>query len=100
MMQSRVGPFARGVVGGPFHRVCDAVATTLGIPTSKVPQAALLHAFKEAGWIDCGRLASGEFKTKKQVFAVKEFVDRYSKSELRRMVESVASEDGKVVRLR
>jgi hypothetical protein len=100
MMQSRVGPFAKGVVGGPFHRVCDAVATALGIPASKVPQAALLHAFKEAGWVDCGRLASGEFKTKKQVFAVKELVSRYSKSELRRMIETVASDGGKVVSLR
>lgn len=100
MMQHRIGPFARGVVGGPFHRVCDSVATALSIPTSKVPPAALLHAFKEAGWIDCGRLACAEYQTKRHIFAVREIVDRYSKSELRRMVESVASEDGKVVSLR
>jgi hypothetical protein len=100
MMTHRVGPFAKGVVGGPFHRVCDAVATSLGIPTSKVPQAALLHAFKEAKWVDCGRVASAEHPTKKHIFAQPAMVERYSKSELRRMVEGLASDDGKVISIR
>ncbi len=100
MMQRRMGPFARGLVGGPFHKICDAVAMTLNIPVSKVPQAALLHAFKEAGWVDVGRLHSREFPTKKHVFAVEEVVRTTSKSDLRRMAEGLASEDGKVVNLR
>jgi hypothetical protein len=73
---------------------------------AKVPQAALLHALKEAGWIDCGRLASKEYATKRHVFAEKGIVARYSKSDLRRMVEGdmeqdgLASDDKKVVSIR
>lgn len=99
MMTNRVSPFARGVVGGPFHRLCDTIAGQ--VPAGvKVPQAALLHAFKEAGWRDMGRLGSTEFPTKKHIFAAADVAAKYSKSDLRRMVEGVASEDGKVVGIR
>jgi hypothetical protein len=102
MMAKRMGPFARGVVAGPFHRVCDAVALSLNTAATKVPQAALLHAFKEAGWIDVGRLGSKEYMTKRHIFAEPAMVQRYSKSDLRRMVEEdgLASGDGKVISIR
>jgi hypothetical protein len=54
----------------------------------KVPQPALLHALKEAGWVDMGRLKSREFDTKKHIFCAPEMCD-VSKSELRRLVEDV-----------
>lgn len=97
MMQQRIGPFHSGVVGGPFHKLCDAIANGHVPSGTKVPQAALLHAFKEAGWVDCGRLASSEYSTKKHVYAAPDVYDVRSKSELRRMVEGVASGDGKVL---
>jgi hypothetical protein len=98
LMEQRVGPFKSGVVGGPFHGLCDTLMSNNHIPGGvKVPQAALLHAFKEAKWVDCGRLGSAEHATKKHVFAAADMVQRYSKSDLRRMVERVASDDGKVV---
>ena len=102
MMAKRMGPFARGVVAGPFHKVCDAVALSMNTTAAKVPQAALLHAFKEAGWIDVGRLASKEYSTKRHIFAEKAVAQRYSKSDLRRMVEDewVASAGDNVVNLR
>lgn len=100
MITRRIKPFDKGVVGAPFHRICDVVATEMSLPASKVPQAALLHALKEAKWVDCGRVASGEFQTKKQIYAASEVAKKYSKSELRRMIEGVASEDGKVVSIR
>jgi hypothetical protein len=56
----------------------------------KIHQSALLHALKEAGWVDVGRLASSEFQTKKHIFAVSELASKLSKSELRRMVEETA----------
>ena len=85
MMRARMGEFARGVVGAPFHSLCDRLmgAMPSGV---KVPQAALLHAFKEAGWIDCGRLKSREYDNKKHIYCAPDMVD-LSKSELRRMVE-------------
>ena len=85
MLRNQVGEFSRGVIGSPFHALCDRLA---GVAPSgvKVPQAALLHALKEAGWVDCGRLKSREFDTKKHIFASPNHAS-LAKSELRRMVE-------------
>lgn len=85
MLRERRGEFAKGVIGSPFHSLCDrlAGAAPSGV---KVPQAALLHALKEAGWIDRGRLKSREFDTKKHIFCAPEMVD-LGKSEIRRLVE-------------
>jgi hypothetical protein len=98
LMTKRVGPFASGVVAGPFHRLCDVI-TSNHVPSGiKVPQAALLHALKEARWLDMGRIGSTEHQTKKHIFASPDVAQRYNKSELRRMVEGVASSDAKVVK--
>ncbi len=85
LLRRRAGEFSRGVVGGPFHALCDRLQGQA--PTGvKVVQAALLHALKEAGWVDMGRIKSRDYDSKKHVFCVREMVDM-SKSDLRRMVE-------------
>ena len=85
MLKNRTGEFSRGVIGSPFHSLCDRLAGSA--PSGvKVPQAALLHALKEAGWVDRGRLKSREFDTKKHIFCAPDLAE-LSKSELRRMVE-------------
>jgi hypothetical protein len=85
LLQSRKGPFVSGVIGSPFHAVCDQLVGF--VPAGvKVPQAALLHALREAGWIDRGRVATHEFQTKKHIFCAPDF-ETYNKSDLRRMVE-------------
>lgn len=86
MMRSRTGEFAKGVIGSPLHSLCDRLAGTAPAGV-KVPQAALLHALKEAGWVDCGRLKSRDHDTKKHIFAAPELAMRLSKSELRAAVE-------------
>ncbi len=85
MLKNKTGEFSRGVIGSPFHSLCDRLAgqAPSGV---KVPQAALLHALKEAGWIDCGRIKSREFDTKKHVFSCPE-MSELGKSELRRLIE-------------
>ena len=88
MMRARVGEFARGVIGSPFHAVCDRVAGSMPAGV-KVPQSALLHALREAGWVDLGRVASGDYPSKKHLFCAPDMVTR-SKSELRRAVEPTA----------
>jgi len=55
-----------------------------------VPQAALLHALQEAGWVDVGRVASAEYATKKHIFAAPDMSKKFSKSDLRRLVEEPA----------
>jgi hypothetical protein len=86
MMRSRIGEFAAGVVGAPWHALCDRLQGQAPTGT-KIVQGALLHAFKEAGWIDCGRLASRAYGTKKHIFCAPELAD-LSRSELREMVET------------
>jgi hypothetical protein len=55
----------------------------------KVPQAALLHALKEAGWVDMGRLKSRANDNRKHIFCAPDMA-QHSKSELRDMVEDAA----------
>jgi hypothetical protein len=90
MLKNRVGEFSKGVVGSPFHSLCDRLAGTA--PSGvKVPQQALLHALKEAGWIDCGRLASHDYPSKKHIYACPEIYETTKKSDIRRMVEEQPS---------
>jgi hypothetical protein len=53
----------------------------------KVPQSALFHALREAGWVDLGRVASSDYPSKKHLFAAPDMAGR-SKSELRRLIEA------------
>jgi hypothetical protein len=86
MLRTRQGDFAAGVIGSPFHLLCDRL--TGGAPGGvKVPQQALLHALKEAGWQDMGRLGAAGMPTKKHVFAAPDML-HLNKSEMRRMVEA------------
>jgi hypothetical protein len=88
MMRMKSGVFASGVIGGPFHRICDALA--VNVPAGvKIPQAALLHALKEAGWIDVGRINSKEYQNKKHIFAAPDVLAKYNKADLRRMAEEL-----------
>ena len=89
MMRSRIGEFSKGVIGSPFHPLCDRVSGAAPQGT-KVPQAALLHALKHSGWVDCGRIKSRAHDSKKHVFCAPEMVTM-SKTDLRNMVEESAS---------
>jgi hypothetical protein len=85
-MRRRAGDFARGVIGSPFHMICDRLqgSAPQGV---KVVQPALLHALKEAGWVDMGRLKSRDYDTKKHIFCAPDMAD-VAKSDLRRLVET------------
>jgi hypothetical protein len=85
MLRNRMGEFSKGVIGSPFHSLCDRLsgAAPAGV---KLPQAALLHALKEAGWVDCGRIKSRDYDSKKHIFCAPDMVE-LSKSDLRRAVE-------------
>jgi hypothetical protein len=86
MIRERRGEFARGVIGAPFYALCDRL---LGhAPTGvKLHHAQLLHAFKEAKWVDLGRVASVRHTTKKQMFAAPDMAKKHTKSTLRDMIE-------------
>ena len=96
LLRNQAGEFARGVIGSPFHSLCDRLAGSAPAGV-KVPQAALLHALKEAGWIDCGRLMSRDYTSKKHIFCAPSMAE-VSKSDLRRMVEE--NPEPKLVRVK
>jgi hypothetical protein len=86
LITTRGRVFVNGVIGAPFHAVCEDLQ--LYAPAGiKIVPAALLHALKEAGWIDCGRIASRELITKKHVFCSPDML-HVSKSELRKLIEA------------
>lgn len=98
MIRLRSGEFAKGVIGSPFYGICERLSS-LAPSGVKVPQAALLHALKEAGWKDMGRLASAKYSTKKHIFCAPDMV-RWTKTDLRNAVEDTAPPAPKVVNLR
>ena len=84
-ISERRGDFASGAVAGPWHGIIDRLQGLA--PTGvKLYPAALFHAFKEAGWIDAGRVCSREFSTKRHCFHAPDLAG-VSASDLRRMVE-------------
>jgi hypothetical protein len=86
MIRNGESDFGRGVVGSPFHKLIDRLEGAMPSGAKIYPNT-LQHALKEAGWLDMGRLASGEFSTKKQVWASPSVAKKNSKSTLRRMIE-------------
>lgn len=87
LIERRLSEFASGVIAGPFHALCDRLQLGVG-GNQRIYQGALLHALREAGWVDMGRISSREHTTKKHIFCAPEMAGT-NKSELRRMVEEV-----------
>jgi hypothetical protein len=96
LIRARKGEFARGVVGSPFQAYGDLLKGQLP-DTAKFHANALLHALKEAGWKDLGRVSSTDYNTKKNIWAAPEVARKNSKSDLRRMVENEGGKDDNVV---
>jgi hypothetical protein len=92
MIREKRGVFAQGVIASPFHVVCDTLS--LNAPgTYKVSQNALLHALMECQWVDCGRVATRELMTKKQIYCAPDMIG-IKKSDLRAMAENTALRAG------
>jgi hypothetical protein len=85
LMRHRSGEFAAGAVGGPWQALCDRL-TGQAPQGMKMPVAALMHAFREAGWVDMGLLKSRSNATKKHIYAAPDMINK-SRSELRDLVQ-------------
>ena len=96
-IENRHYPFNKGVVGGPWFKLCQHLST-LAPSGVKVPQPALLHALKEGGWKDLGMVDAPQHRTKKHIFVAPEMA-HHNKSELRRMVEDEKRNDN-IINLR
>lgn len=88
LIEARQDVFALGVLAGPWHSICDAL-TQPG--QHRIHPSALMHALNEAGWQDMGRVHSREHATKRQIFVAADMSAKYSKSQLRDMVEAPAA---------
>jgi hypothetical protein len=88
LIEARQDVFALGVLAGPWHSICDAL-TQPG--QHRIHPSALMHALNEAGWQDMGRVHSREHATKRQIFVAADMSPKYSKSQLRDMVEAPAA---------
>ena len=96
LMRNRLGEFSKGVVGAPWHALCDRLQGSVQ-GSVKIVQPALLHALKEAGWVDMGRLKSRRFDTKKHIFAAPDMATM-PKSDLRDMVEEAPPSSVRLVK--
>ena len=87
-IRNKEPPFDREVIGSPFHKICQELAVSTKAPATKmkIPPAALFQALKEAGWIDCGSVATPEHQTKKHIFCAPHMLADYKKSKLREML--------------
>jgi len=85
LVAKREGSFVTGVIGGPFHGLCETLS--VNAPSGiRIPQAALFHALKEAKWVDMGRVMSARHTTRRHIYCAPELAE-LSKSELRDMIE-------------
>jgi hypothetical protein len=101
-IEERKDPFDKGVLGSPLYGAVDRLQDVQKSGAFKIVQPALLHALKEAGWRDMGRIASSRHTTKKAVWAAPWLLATgATKSQLRDLLEDVpASEQEKVVNIR
>ena len=84
-LTERKGEFARGVIAAPFQALCGRLSNQ-GV---RIPVPALIHALAEAQWVDCGRVMTREYTTKKQLYAAPDMAKKYNRAELRRIVEEL-----------
>jgi len=96
LMRNRLGEFSKGVVGAPWHALCDRLQGSVQ-GSVRIVQPALLHALKEAGWVDMGRLKSRRFDNKKHIFAAPDMATM-PKSDLRDMVETAPPSSVRLVK--
>jgi hypothetical protein len=85
MIQSREGPFARGVVASPWVDVIQACGGATKSAGREMRET-LYQAFSMAGWVDRGRCTSRHHMTPRSIWCAPEHAHRTA-TELRLMVE-------------
>ena len=85
LVANRDGLFQFGIVGSPFHKICE-ILSRRSPDRLRVKPKELLQALYEAEWIDRGRIKSREFSSKRHVFIHPEN-SHLSNSQLIRLLE-------------
>jgi hypothetical protein len=90
LIEKGEAPFNVDVVGGPWHTILDKLNETVNNAT-RVVRPALLHALKEAGWVDKGLCYSSDLPSKKHCF-VKPHMADWTRSDVRRALAEMTGE--------
>jgi len=90
LIEKGEAPFNVDVIGGPWHTVLDKLNETVNNAT-RVVRPALLHALKEAGWVDKGLCYSSDFPSRKHCF-VKPHMADWTRSDVRRALAEITGE--------
>ena len=86
LARTKTGPFRSGVICGPWQITCEALSGYMS--NSMRPSVnTLLHALREAGWVDAGMVKSREYPVKKHLWAAADLYGLDDKSSLRRRWE-------------
>jgi hypothetical protein len=102
MMRERRGEFSQGAVMAPWASLCDRLAGLMP-PGTRVGPHTLLHAAREAGWMDLGMVKSLEHATKRHILCAPDVLEAAgnSRAEIRRRCEAArAGAGGTVVAIR
>ena len=87
LIEAGVSDFGKGVVASPWQSVADRLMAYMPESGRRVHPNAVVHALKESGWVDCGRIMSREHINKKHLFVRPDMMIK-PKSELRALVEA------------
>lgn len=87
LIEAGVSDFGKGVVASPWQSVADRLMAHMPESGRRVHPNAVVHALKQAGWVDCGRIMSREHTNKKHLFVRPDMMAK-PKSELRALVEA------------
>ncbi len=90
LIEKGEAPFNVDVIGGPWHTVLDKLNETVNNAT-RVVRPALLHALKEAGWVDKGLCYSSDFPSRKHCFVKPDMAD-WTRSDVRRALAEITGE--------
>ena len=85
LIENGVAPFDSDLIYGPWHKILDQMSGGQKPEGIKLVQPALLHAMKEAGWVDKGLCMSSTYTTKRHVF-VKPELAHLSKAQIRDVI--------------
>lgn len=86
LARTKTGPFRAGVVCGPWQITCEALRGYMS-NDMRPSVSTLLHALREAGWIDAGMVKSRAYPMKKHLVASPELYASDDKSTLRKRWE-------------
>jgi len=84
-MESGTGEFSKGIISGPWFKLCDRLGSRAPVGY-KLHPSALKHALAECGWVDIGPIRSIRHTREVHAICTPEMKAAHTKSELRDII--------------